>query len=107
MTSTKDIRGIYQLLPKLNCGLCGFGNCGQFAKAVAEGRGSPFGCVQDPWVGYRISGIVGVRPGPAGYGFQKRPYTHGTSPPSMRSMKEEVNQLITRMNHLLERIEAL
>jgi len=42
--SRKKIRNIYEALPKLNCGLCGYGNCGQFARAVAEGRASPFGC---------------------------------------------------------------
>ena len=40
--SNKDkIRDIYELLPKLNCRLCGYGNCGRFAKAAAEGRASP------------------------------------------------------------------
>jgi Na+-translocating ferredoxin:NAD+ oxidoreductase RNF subunit RnfB len=46
--STDKIRQIYDTLPRLNCGLCGFDACGKFAKAVAEGRASPFGCKQDP-----------------------------------------------------------
>ncbi|HIH96227.1 MAG TPA: hypothetical protein HA348_01835, partial [Thermoplasmata archaeon] len=55
----KIIRDIYEALPKLNCSLCGYGNCGQFARAVAEGKASPFACQQNPWVGYKISEIIG------------------------------------------------
>ena len=44
MGAAKDeIKRIYEMLPQLNCGSCGFEGCGQFAKAVAEGRASPFG----------------------------------------------------------------
>ena len=50
--SKEKIREIYEVLPKLNCGFCGFGSCGQFARAVAEGRASPFGCRQNPWCVY-------------------------------------------------------
>jgi len=50
--ANKDkIKKIYELLPHINCGLCGYDNCGQFAKAVSEGRASPFGCRQDPGAG--------------------------------------------------------
>jgi len=42
MAATKEKIGeIYEVLPKL---ICGFGNCGQFARVVAEGKVSPFGC---------------------------------------------------------------
>jgi Na+-translocating ferredoxin:NAD+ oxidoreductase RNF subunit RnfB len=35
--SNKDkLKQIYDILPQLNCGLCGYDNCGQFAKAVSE-----------------------------------------------------------------------
>ena len=62
MGATKDkIKRIYEMLPQLNCGLCGFEGCGQFAKAVAEGSASPFGCKQDPGTGYRISEIMGIK----------------------------------------------
>ena len=47
------------LLPKLNCGKCGFDNCGNFAMAVAEGKASPFGCRENPSSGYKISEIMG------------------------------------------------
>jgi len=66
----KAIRKIYEALPKLNCGLCGYGNCGQFARAVAEGRASPFGCQQNPWVGYKISEIIGVKAPEIGYRYE-------------------------------------
>jgi len=69
MTEKQKIKEIYDLLPKLNCGFCGFGNCGQFARAVAEGRASPLGCWQNPRVGYRISEIIGVEVPAFGYGF--------------------------------------
>ena len=39
MAAVKDkIKQIYGALPQIDCGLCGFEGCGQFAKAVAEGR---------------------------------------------------------------------
>lgn len=40
MIEKQKIKEIYDLLPKLNCGFCGFGNCGQFARAVGEGKKS-------------------------------------------------------------------
>jgi Na+-translocating ferredoxin:NAD+ oxidoreductase RNF subunit RnfB len=63
----EKIREIFEVLPKLNCGFCGFGSCGQFARAVAEGRASPFDCKQDPWSGYRISEIVEAEVSACGY----------------------------------------
>ncbi len=35
---------IFQLLPKVNCGLCGYGTCINFARAVASGDAPPDGC---------------------------------------------------------------
>lgn len=63
------IRDIYEALRKLNCGLCGYGNCGQFARAVVEGKASPFACQQNPWVGYKISEITGVKTPAFGHRF--------------------------------------
>jgi len=48
ISSKEKIREIYEVLPKLSCGFCGFGSCGQFARAVVEGGASPFGCRQNP-----------------------------------------------------------
>ena len=53
-------RKIVSLLPKENCGKCGFENCGGFAMAVAEGEASPFGCHENPSAGYEISKVLGV-----------------------------------------------
>jgi len=64
MQDKKDkdkIMEIIKVLPKLNCGECGFENCGKFAIAVADGRALPFGCRQDPSVGYELSKIIGVQ----------------------------------------------
>ncbi len=53
-------REIVSLLPKENCGKCGFANCGEFALAVAEGKASPCGCHKDPAAGYEISKLLGI-----------------------------------------------
>ena len=36
---------IVKVLPELNCGKCGFDNCGKFARVLAEGRVSCDSCV--------------------------------------------------------------
>jgi len=36
---------IVKVLPELNCGKCGFDNCGKFAKAVSEERALCYGCI--------------------------------------------------------------
>lgn len=36
---------ILQILPNINCGACGYPGCSGFAKAVAEGKASPNGCI--------------------------------------------------------------
>jgi hypothetical protein len=54
----KTAKRIAAVLPKSNCGKCGFANCGEFALAVAEGTASPFGCQEDPSVGYQIREMV-------------------------------------------------
>lgn len=51
---------LVSLLPKANCGECGFGNCGRFALAVIEGRASPFGCRRDRAIGHQISKLLGL-----------------------------------------------
>jgi len=111
MGATKDkIKRIYETLPQLNCGLCGFEGCGQFAKAVAEGGASPFGCRQDPWAGYRISEIMGARAPIFGsyprFGqpiFPQRP----ESLASIGSLRAEVSELSKRIEGILDRITSL
>ena len=36
---------IVKVLPKQNCGKCGFPNCGAFAKAIIEGKANYGDCV--------------------------------------------------------------
>ena len=54
------LRRIVSLLPRANCGHCGYGNCGGFALAVYEERTSPFRCVVHPKAGYEISKVLGL-----------------------------------------------
>lgn len=98
-TSPKEkIRKIYEALPKMNCGLCGFESCGKFARAVAEGRASPFGCKQDPWAGYTISEIARLQPA-----FSPKPGI-GASP---EALGQEIRRLAKSVDDILVRIEKL
>lgn len=101
--STKEkIKRIYETLPKMNCGLCGFESCAKFARAVAEGKASPFVCRQDPWAGYAISRITGTNipgelasvPGP---GFSS----------SWEALGQDIERLSNKVDHILARIEKL
>src|SRR3989304_3944665 len=56
----EKVREVVDLLPKENCGKCGFENCGKFALAVVEGEASPSGCHNNPSVGRSISKVLGV-----------------------------------------------
>jgi len=111
MKAAKDkIKHIYEALPHLNCGLCGFESCGQFAKAVAEGRASPFGCRQDPASGYRISRIMGERVPAMGFThtFRQDLFTPRARPrASLGSLREEVDALSKRLEGILERMNSL
>jgi Na+-translocating ferredoxin:NAD+ oxidoreductase RNF subunit RnfB len=93
-TGTKQkIKRIYQALPHQDCGFCGFDGCGQFARAVAEGRASAFGCKQDPQVGYIINEIMGDGvPAPAA---------------SLAGLKQEIGKLSRDVADILVRIERL
>jgi len=62
----KDIkektRKIYEVLPKLDDQQCGYKNCGEFARAVAEGKAPCYGCVSGgPEVATKVCKIMGVR----------------------------------------------
>jgi len=108
VSSKERIREIYEALPKLDCGFCGFRNCGQFARAVAEGRASPFGCRQNPWVGYRIGETIGVKVPAPGFlpaflpGLRASP-----SATSLETLREEVKGLSLGVDDILARIENL
>jgi len=43
--SNHTIQKIKDALPNVNCGVCGYPTCAAFAKAVAEGKKEPTGCV--------------------------------------------------------------
>jgi len=49
MVDKKEIkektRKIYEVLPKLDDQRCGYKSCGEFARAVAEGKAPCYGCV--------------------------------------------------------------
>jgi hypothetical protein len=106
--STKEkTKEIYEVLPKLDCGFCGFGNCGQFARAVAEGRASPFGCKQDPWSGYRISEIVGVKEPAHSHRLQQPPLSPVGAMSSPQDLRGQVRTLYRNVESILARIEKL
>jgi Na+-translocating ferredoxin:NAD+ oxidoreductase RNF subunit RnfB len=93
-TGTKQkTKRIYQALPHQDCGFCGFDGCGQFARAIAEGRASPFGCKQNPQVGYIIKEIIGDgAPAPAA---------------SLAGLRQEIDKLSEKVTDILVRIEKL
>ena len=65
MVSERDkkekIRRIYEFLPKLDDQKCGYKSCGEFARAVAEGRAPCYGCVSGgPEVAAKVCEIMGA-----------------------------------------------
>jgi Na+-translocating ferredoxin:NAD+ oxidoreductase RNF subunit RnfB len=107
LSNKEKIRGIYEVLPKMNCGLCGFENCGRFARAVAEGRASPFGCRQNPWAGYRINEIIGVKVPAHGYGFQPAFVPKPGIGASAEVLRQEIQRLSKNVDDILVRVERL
>ena len=106
--STKEkIRKIYEALPRINCGLCGFESCGKFARAVAEERASPFGCRQNPWVGYTISEIVGPKVPAYRYGLQPASFPEPGIGASPEALGQEIQRLSKHVDDILVRIEKL
>jgi len=103
----EKIREIYEVLPKLNCGFCGFETCGKFARAVAEGRAPPFGCRQNPWSGYRINEIVGMKMPTYSYGFPVPSLSPLGVRPSPQALREQVRTLSQNVENISGRIERL
>ena len=65
MSDKKDtkekIRKIYEVLPKLDDQRCGYKSCGEFARAVAEGKAPCYGCVSGgPEVAAKVCEIMGA-----------------------------------------------
>jgi hypothetical protein len=55
-------RKIYEVLPKLDDQRCGYKTCGEFARAVAEGKAPCYGCVSGgPEVAAKVCEIMGAR----------------------------------------------
>jgi Na+-translocating ferredoxin:NAD+ oxidoreductase RNF subunit RnfB len=108
VVSTKEkIRKIYEALPKMDCGLCGFESCGKFARAVAEGRASPFGCRQNPWSGYTISEIVGLEAPAYRYRLQSASFPKPGIGASPEALGQEIRRLSKSADDILARIEKL
>ena len=74
----EKIKKIYEVLPKLDDQQCGYKSCGEFARAVAEGRAPCHGCVSGgPQVAAKVCEIMGTKapqvaiaqfsPGPGSY----------------------------------------
>jgi len=66
MVDKKDIkektRKIYEVLPKLDDQRCGYKTCGEFARAVADGKAPCYGCVSGgPEVAAKVCEIMGAR----------------------------------------------
>ena len=66
MVNEKNIkektRKIYEVLPKLDDQRCGYKTCGEFARAVADGKAPCYGCVSGgPEVAAKVCEIMGAR----------------------------------------------
>ena len=103
----ENIKTIHALLPKRNCGLCGYDNCGQFAKAVAEKTASPFGCMQNPWLGYRLSDIIGVKPSDSRYGSQSAFFANSNNTTDPKVLRKKIQGLFQKADDIMARIENL
>jgi Na+-translocating ferredoxin:NAD+ oxidoreductase RNF subunit RnfB len=101
------IRRIYEALPKMDCGLCGFPNCGQFARAVAEGRALPFGCRQDSRSGYAISKVIGAKVPMYHYGPDSASSRETGVSVSVKVLGQQVQTLSRRVDDILVRVEKL
>ena len=88
------IKRIYEALPKIDCGRCGFESCAKFAGAVAGGKASPFGCRRDPGVGYAVSGIL------------REDMTEGFAS-SREALGQDISRLSREVDDILRRIEKL
>ena len=66
MVDKKDIkekiRKIYKVLPKLDDQRCGYRTCGEFARAVAEGKAPCYGCISGgPEVATKVCELMGAK----------------------------------------------
>ncbi len=74
---------------------------------MKRGRASPFGCRQNPWSGYRISKIAGMKVPVYIYGFQSALFSPSGVSLSHKALREEVRGLSQTVNDILARIGNL
>ena len=56
------VKEIYEILPKLNDRRCGYRTCGEFARAVAEGKAPCDGCITGGYaVASKVCSIMGEK----------------------------------------------
>ena len=108
----QKMREIVKVLPKFNCGLCGFGNCGHYARAVAEGRASPNLCLGGYSVARRICDIIGAKMPtmPQGaYPASRVPYHKNLTRKEQELwlLQQRQRELAQQLNALERRVEAL
>jgi len=96
------VRQIYEALPKMNCGACGFDGCSKYAAAVAEGKASPFVCCRDPEIGYTLSRILKES---THTGINSDSELAVSS--SQNDLKEEIHELSNKVDNILSLIERL
>ena len=103
IVNTKDrIKRIYDILPKIDCGRCGFGTCAKFARAVAGGQASPFACRQDSGAGYAISRIMG-----AGISGESASVPGPDFGSSRQALEQDIQILSNKVDDILARIESI
>lgn len=111
----QKMREIIKVLPQFNRGLCGFGNCGNYARALVEGKAAPNLCIGGYLVAQKICSILGIRM-PAmpqrAYFAQPRMQYYGAGTSVARTQERQILQQRTRelaqqLANLERRIEAL
>ena len=104
-----QIQEIYEVLPGLDCGLCGYGNCRGFAEAVVHGKAPISACRQDPFAARKIAAILGgtTHTGPVHTGASVTGMSTAGPPIAAASIRLEVDGLAKQSDALLARIEAL
>jgi Na+-translocating ferredoxin:NAD+ oxidoreductase RNF subunit RnfB len=94
ISKTQKMRDIIKTLPKLNCGFCGFDNCGNYARALVEGKAQPGLCIGGPLVAQKICNIMGLK-----------------MPPMPRwelwTLRQRQRELACQLNILDRRVKAL
>ncbi len=97
MDKLQKMREVIKALPRLNCGFCGFGNCGNYAKALVEGRASPGLCIGGPLVAQRICDVLGLKYPAMPQGLWALRQRQGELARQLGSLERRVKELATRM----------